>query len=355
MNTVKCGGDGCAVLLSMLDRISKERQLSFSRAVFALILTLAVAMIASLHLGLRLYAPAQVWAALTTPDGGEAALIVAGLRLPRTLAACGVGMALGVCGVLMQATLRNPLADPGILGVNAGASFAVVLGFSVFGLSSVGLLSVCALAGAIVATGTLYAVIAATGGRLTPVAFVLVGVTSAALLSAQTQVLIVTDEGTMEALLFWLAGGFADRDAQTLWYGLPAIAVGLMLSAPLAQGLHALQIGETAAQAIGVNVARLRLAALGLATVLAAICVTIAGPVGFVGLVAPHLARLLHVTVFGWLIAFSALIGGILAVCADIAARLVVAPQEAPVSALLALVGAPVLVGLVKRQGRQLA
>ncbi|MDX8354821.1 iron ABC transporter permease [Cognatiyoonia sp. IB215182] len=317
--------------------------------------TLIVAMIASLHLGLRLYSPAQVWGALLSPDEGEVALIVSGLRLPRTLAACGVGAALAVCGLLMQSILRNPLADPGLLGVNAGASFAVVLGFGVFGVTSFGILSALALVGAAMATGVLYLILALAGGRMTPVTLVLAGVTLAALLSALTQVLIVTDEGTMEALLFWLAGGFADRDQQTLWYALPVICVGLLMAAPMAQGLQALQIGDSAAQAIGVNVARLRIGALAVATLLAAICVTVAGPVGFVGLVAPHLARLTGVPGYGWQISFAALIGGTLAVSADIAARLIVAPQEAPVTALLALVGAPILIGLVRRQGARFA
>ncbi|SFR31544.1 iron complex transport system permease protein [Yoonia tamlensis] len=315
-----------------------------------LVLTLAIALCTSLHLGLRLYTPVQVWAALTAPDTSEVALIVNGLRVPRTLAACGVGAALAVCGLLMQSVLRNPLADPGLLGVNAGASFAVVFAFSVFGVSSLHVLSIFALAGATMATCLLYMLLALAGGRMTSVTLVLAGVSLAAMLSALTQVLIVTDEGTMEALLFWLAGGFADRDPQMLWVALPVIGVGVLLAAPLAQGLQALQIGEPAAQAIGVNVARLRIIALALATVLAGICVTIAGPVGFVGLVAPHLASMTGVQSFGWRIGFSALIGSTLAVCADIAARLVVAPQEAPVTAMLALVGAPVLIALVRRQ-----
>ncbi|MEM1301665.1 MAG: iron ABC transporter permease [Pseudomonadota bacterium] len=307
-----------------------------------------LAAIASLHIGLRVFDPATVWAALTAPDGSADHLIIEGLRLPRTLVAVVVGAALATSGLLMQAVFRNPLAEPGLLGVNAGASFAVVVGFAVFGVSSLIALSLLALVGAFLAMAAIFALVLAARGALTPVSLVLAGVTMAAFLGAMTQVLVVIDEGTMEALLFWLAGGFADRDGPLLWVLAPVLVVGVLLAALSTRALDVMRTGDATAQALGVNTARVRLSVLALASALAAFAVVIAGPVGFVGLVAPHIARIMCGTQHGRLLPYAALIGALMALIADIAARLVVAPQEAPITAMLALIGAPVLISLIR-------
>lgn len=314
-----------------------------------LVIMLLLCMLASLHLGHHIYSPAEVWQALFAFDGSASAIVVSQLRVPRILAACAVGAALGVCGLLLQAVLRNPLADPGVLGVNAGASFAVVLGYAVLGVSSFAALCGLALLGAVAATGVLYALIALSQGRLTPVTLVLAGVTVAALLSALTQLLLVVDEHAMESLLFWLAGSFSDRDTSVLKAGLPVLCICLMVSLAMSDALDTLQVGDQAAQGLGLNVNRFRLSVLALTTVLTAVCVTVAGPVGFVGLVAPHLARLARISGYRERVVATALVGAFITVLADIAARLVVAPQEAPVTALLAVIGAPTLLTLVRR------
>lgn len=318
--------------------------------VLPLLITLTVlAAIASLHLGLRFYTPTVVWAALAAPDGSHEALIITGLRVPRTLVALVVGAGLAVSGLLMQAVFRNPLAEPGLLGVNAGASFAVVTGFAIFGVTSLFALSLLALLGAFATMAAIFGLVLAARGALTPVSLILAGVTIAALLGAITQVLIIIDESTMEALLFWLAGGFADRDATLIWAIGPLILCMICLAAFSATTLDVLATGEANATALGVNVMRWRMIVLGLASALAAFAVVIAGPVGFLGLVASHLARQVvgvgHVQLFP----VTALIGASLGVVADIGARLIVAPQEAPVTVLLALIGAPVLVVLIRR------
>lgn len=313
-----------------------------------LIFLTALAARASLHVGLRVYDPATVWLALTAPDGSADHLIIAGLRLPRTVVAIAVGAGLGTSGLLMQAVFRNPLAEPGLLGVNAGASFAVVVGFAVFGVSSLVALSLLALLGGFGAMAAIFALVVAARGALTPISLVLAGVTMAAFLGALTQVLIVTDEGTMEALLFWLAGGFADRDGPLLWALAPPLVLGVGLAALCARALDVMATGDATAQALGVDTARIRLLTLGLASALAAFAVVIAGPVGFVGLVAPHIARMLGARQHARLLPRTALIGALIALTADIAARLVVAPQEAPITATLAVIGAPILIGLVR-------
>lgn len=313
-----------------------------------LILLTLVAAILSLHVGLRLYAPAEVWAALSGQDNSADAIIITGLRVTRTVAALVVGAALGTSGLLMQAVLRNPLAEPGLLGVNAGASFAVVFAFAILGVTGFLALSLFALVGAAVAMTAIFALVVGARGALTPVSLVLAGVTIAAFLSSLTQVLVVTDEGTMEALLFWLAGGFADRDRQLVLVLAPVVLLCVALSALSTRALDAMATGDATARALGVNTARLRFLILALASMLAGISVVIAGPVGFVGLVAPHIARLLAGVSHTRLLVRTALIGAAVALIGDIAARRVVVPQEAPVTATLALVGAPVLISLVR-------
>ncbi len=304
----------------------------------------------SLHVGLRLYSPCEVWAALSAPSYSPDDHIIRGLRVPRTAAALVVGAALGVSGLLMQAVLRNPLAEPGLLGVNAGASFAVVFALSVLGVTALPVLSVFALLGAAGAMAGLTVLVVLARGTLTPVSLLLAGVTIAALLNSLTQLLVVTDEGTMEAMLFWLAGGFADRDGLLLWTLSPALLLCIAFTYLSAPALNAMATGDATAHSLGVDTMRLRFIVLGLATFLAALSVLIAGPVGFVGLVAPHVARLMAGIHHGLLLWRTALIGASLACLADVAARRVVVPQEAPVTATLALVGAPVLVSLVRNR-----
>jgi iron complex transport system permease protein len=315
-----------------------------------LVLLLAVAMIASLHLGLRLYHPVTVLAGLrggTDPD----ALIVAGLRVPRTLVGVVAGGALGLSGLLMQAATRNPLAEPGLLGVNAGAAFAVTLGITGFGSASLIEIGGLAFLGALLATGAVFGITLAAGRSAGPATTLLAGVTVAGMLASLTQLMLLLDETALETLLFWLSGGFADRDTGLLKLGLPTLTGGLIGALLLAPALDALRLDDDSARAVGVSVGRARLCALALAAALAAGAVAMAGPVVFLGLVAPHIARGLVLDAgMAALAVATVLIGAITAVVADIVARLVVAPGEAPVGAVLAVVGVPLLVALLRQR-----
>ena len=320
------------------------------RLVPVLLLVLGLAMAASLHTGLRLYSPATVVAALrggTDPD----ALIIATLRVPRTLVAVVAGAALGLSGLLMQRATRNPLAEPGLLGVNAGAAVAVTLGITAFGAASLVQIGLLAVTGALAATAAVFGIALAAGRAAGPATTLLAGVTVAGMLASLTQLMLLVDETALETLLFWLAGGFADRGTDLLRVGLPALLAGLAGALLLAPGLDALRLDDDNARAIGVRVVQVRTFALMLAAVLAAGAVAMAGPVVFLGLVAPHIARRLERRGdTAALIVTTCLAGAILAVVADIAARLVVAPGEAPVGAVLALVGVPILVTLLRRR-----
>lgn len=318
----------------------------------ALVLALVLAMLASLHLGLRTYLPAQVWAALSGPADGTDALVITTLRVPRMLIAVTCGAALGLSGLLMQVATRNPLAEPGLLGVNSGAALAVVAGLTVLGISSMAGVALAAAIGALLAIGLVFGLSSLGDVRFDPTSILLVGVTLAALCGALTQVILLSNETALETLLFWLSGSFADRDLALLWVGLPTLLIGLAVTLYLAPSLETLRADDDSAAALGVPVMRVRLVALGVAALLAGGSVAMAGPVIFIGLVAPHIARMLwRGSRYGWLAAGTMVTGALIAMLADILARLVVAPAEAPIGTLLALVGVPVLVLLLRRGG----
>lgn len=317
----------------------------------ALVAALAVA---SLHVGLNIYGPATVWRGIAGGGTDSDALIVATLRLPRTLVAAVAGAALALSGLLMQAATRNPLAEPGLLGINGGAALAVAVTVVAFGATGMASVATAALVGALAATALVFGLALLGGGRADPTTLLLAGVTLAAMMGALTQVLLIVNETALETLLFWLAGGFADRELAVLRIGAPILALGTLAALPLAAALDAMRADDDTAAALGVAVPVVRLAALAIAAILAGGAVAMAGPVMFLGLVAPHLAR-------RWpqpggcapghagLMALSLALGAALALAADILARVVVAPGEAPASTLLALVGVPVLISLLRR------
>lgn len=313
---------------------------------------LLITMVASLHLGMRVYTPAQVWAALSGGDTGTDALIIGTLRVPRTLIAVVSGAALGLSGLLMQAASRNPLAEPGLLGVNSGAALAAVIGITLLGVDSLTGLGATAGLGALLAITLVLGLTALGDVRADPTSILLVGVTLAALCGAMVQVILLSNETALETLLFWLAGSFADRDLGLIWIGLPVLLAGLLATLWLAPALDLLRTDDDSAAALGVPVARMRYSAFAVAALLAGGTVAMAGPVIFLGLVTPHIVRRLlpgksHV----WLALGCLLTGALIALVADILARIIVAPAEAPIGTVLAIVGVPVLIGQLRRGG----
>lgn len=309
---------------------------------------LVCAMIASLHLGVRQNTPAEVWQAIVAYGSDQTSLVIRTLRLPRMLTAPLVGAALGVAGLLLQTTSRNPLASPTLLGVNAGAAFAVVLALSVFNISAIAALSVVACLGALAAIGLVLAISVSAGGGMTPTTTLLAGVTLGALMTSGTQIILVTDETTMESLIFWLSGGFADRGMEFLPLGAPTILVAIGAAFLMHRTLDVLMADDASAAAMGVPVMQIRFGALALAAILTGVSVILAGPVAFVGLVAPHIARRIGGLRHQATIPLVALTGACLAMIADILARFVIYPSEAPISTVLAFVGVPVLVMLLR-------
>ncbi len=315
----------------------------------ALFAALALAWLASMTLGYRVYSLDQVWAALVAHDGSETATVIAGLRLPRALIAPLAGAALGMAGVMVQTLSRNRIASPDTLGLNAGASLAVVVATIVFGVQSLVGLSLAAALGALITSIIVFGVAAGAGG-LSPLKIVLVGVTFASLAHAVVEILLTSNEAQLQQLLFWLSGAFVDRPISLFFNGLPVVLVGAAIGFVLATALDALQADDSTAAGLGVPLVAVRGLAFLAVSLLTGAAVSMAGPVAFVGLVVPHVARRLVGLRHRHQLAAAALAGAIYATIADVAARFVIYPVEAPVGAITAVVGAIALLVLLMRR-----
>jgi len=341
---------GTTLSTAMLTASAKPDAAPRLRLIYiGLLALLLAAMLASLTLGYRLYSLAEVWRALFAFDGSETAVVIANLRLPRAVIAPLVGGALGVAGVIVQTLSRNRIASPDTLGLNAGASLAVVVASAVFGVGSLVGLSLAAAFGALVTSLVVFA-IAATAGGLSPLRIVLIGVTFAGLGHSIVEVILTTNEAQMQQLLFWLAGAFVDRPMVLALNGGPIILLGAAIALALARPLDALQADDSTATSLGVPLVWVRAASFISVSLLTGAAVSMAGPVGFVGLVVPHAARWLVGLRHGRQLPAAALIGAIYATVADVAARFVIYPVEAPVGAITAVVGGIVLLVLLKRR-----
>jgi len=314
--------------------------------------TLVVAMLAALGLGLFVggaaLAPADVVRALAQPHAaGDATAIVWSLRLPRVVIAAVVGAALAVSGLLLQGLLRNPLVDPFLTGVSAGAGAAIALAVA----AGIAAPFVPALGfAASMATALLVAALARRGTGLDAERLILAGVSLSALFSAIVALTLLRlgpDSGN--TILAWLAGSLASRGWPDLAWAAPYLGAGLGLAVLAAPSLNALRLGPNMARAVGVDIARTQWLVLAAATLLAAASVALAGIVGFVGLIVPHLARRIVGTDVRASLAASALLGAAIVPLADAMARSIVAPAEVPLGVLLAFVGVPAFLYLYLR------
>ena len=305
--------------------------------------------LASLSFGARDVSFGDILAAI----GGDAssvdrAAVVA--RVPRTVLALLVGASLALAGTTMQAVTRNPLADPGILGVSTGASLAVVCGIAFFGLTNHWAYLGIAILGAAVASIFVYTVGSLGSGGATPLKLTLAGAaTSAAFVSLISAVLLPRVD-IISTFRFWQVGGVGGADWQRIAVVVPILAVGALVCLITARGMNSLALGEDVAAGLGEHVGRTRLVAWAGAVVLCGAATAVAGPIGFVGLVVPHVCRLLVGTDHRWLLPFSALAGAGLLVAADVVGRVVARPEEIEVGIITAIIGAPIFVWIVRRQ-----
>ncbi|MCT4790055.1 MULTISPECIES: FecCD family ABC transporter permease [Exiguobacterium] len=314
---------------------------------FALIIALPILSYISLRVGVIPVSHQDVLA-LGSDMSSQAMIALEDNRIPRTVVALLVGSVLGLAGLLFQLVTRNPLASPDILAVNAGASLAIVL-VTLFGFSSIASFTSAALVGAFIA-GVIVYLLSANGGNV--MYMTLAGASLAALFSSFTQSIIAYEEGALDEVLFWLTGSVAGRSLELVTTLLPWMVVASLCVLLISKELETLSLGDQVARSLGQNVGVIKFVAVTLAVVLSAFGVALAGPIAFVGLLAPHLARYLFGTAFFARLAGSALLGSVLLLSADIFGRLVLFPREVTVGVVLAVIGGAFFIYLVSaRQG----
>jgi iron complex transport system permease protein len=277
-------------------------------------------------------------------------VIVTELRVPRTEIGLLVGAALGAAGALMQGVTRNPLADPGILGINAGAAFAVVLAIYVLGVSTTATYAAFALLGAGMSAVALYALGASGRDGATPIKLALAGAVLTALLVSLTSAVLIFDTRTLDEFRFWIVGSIAGRDSAVVLSVAPFILAGLLVALLAGRWLNALALGDDVARSLGQRVGRVRAAsALGF-VLLSGGAVAAAGPIAFVGLTVPHVARTLVGADYRWIVPYSIVLGAILLLAGDVLGRVVARPGELEVGIVTAVLGAPFFIWLVRRR-----
>ncbi|BDZ53651.1 putative siderophore transport system permease protein YfiZ [Agromyces marinus] len=323
---------------------SRPRALRGILVLGASLVVLAVVVLASLALGVRGIDVSEVWRALTAPDltDPDQAVIVQ-LRVPRTVIGLAAGVALGLAGTLIQGVTRNPIADPGLLGVNSGASLAVVLGISLLGITAPLQFIWLAFAGAAIAAVVVFAI-----GGARPVRLALVGAAVTALLTPLIALVLLRDTEAFNQYRFWAVGSLTGRDLSTIAALWPFLAVGVVLAVALAHRFNLLALGDDVAGALGQRVGVTR-AVSGLAIVLlSGTAVALAGPIALVGLVVPHAARRLVGSDYRWITAAALLFGPVMLLTADVIGRLIVPNAELEAGVVAAFLGAPVLIAIAR-------
>ena len=304
--------------------------------------------IASITWGAADIAYRDIYQAFTAFDGSTNHLIIRTVRLPRSLIAMLVGASLAVAGAIMQGLTRNPLASPGILGVNAGAAFAVVVGTFIFGSSSLNIYTWYAFAGAAIGAIAVYFLGSLGRGGLTPFNLTIAGAALTAFISSITSGILILSQRTLEEIRFWLAGSIAGRDMNLLLQVLPYICVGLILAIALGKQITILSLGEDTARSLGQSTGLIKILAAISIILLAGASVATAGPIGFVGLIVPHIVRFIVGVDYRWILPYSAILGAILMLIADLCGRLIIQPSELPVGLVMPLIGAPFFIYLIR-------
>lgn len=316
-----------------------------------LTLTLLVATALSIWWGANSMSAAAVLEALRAgPESSSDAIVVWDQRVPRTLLGIAVGTSLGIGGALIQGHTRNPLTDTGILGTSAGASLAVVIAIYLGGVSSINGYLWFGLGGALIATVAVFAVSGLGRGTSDSLTLVLAGTAISASLLAATSAVALMDPDTLNTFRFWTAGSVAGRDLEVLGAVLPLLAIGCLLAMASGPTLNLLALGDDVAGSLGVPIVRWRVIGLLTVALLGGAATAAAGPIGFLGLIVPHLVRGLVGTDYRWVLPGSALAGASLLLVADTLGRLVAQPGELQVGIVLAIIGAPVFIALVRRR-----
>ncbi|TBR57073.1 iron ABC transporter permease [Mastigocladus laminosus UU774] len=320
---------------------------SFAGLVLGLVLLL-ISLMYSVTLGAADIPLSKILESFVTFDGSYEHLVIQTIRLPRSLIAILVGSALAVAGALMQGLTRNPLADPGILGIESGAALAVVVTVFVLGSSSLSVLTIVAFLGAGVTAMLVYLLGSLGRGGATPLNLTVAGAALTALISSLTTAILIVSQRTLEEIRFWLAGSLAGRDTNILLQALPFVSIGLIVAFILSRQITTMSLGEDVAKGLGQQTAWIKIITAISVVLLAGSSVSLAGPIGFIGLVVPHIVRFFIQADYRWILPYSAILGAILVLVADIGSRVLFKPQELPVGVMTALFGAPFFVYLAK-------
>jgi iron complex transport system permease protein len=311
---------------------------------------LALLCLLSLGIGTRTVPPGDLLAVLTGDGRPDVEALVWGGRLPRTLLGLLVGAALGLAGAVMQALTRNPLADPGLLGISAGAAFGIVVAVAATGVASLYGYLGFAFAGALLASVVVYVLGSAGRGGATPVKLALAGVAVTALLTSLTSGISLVDPAALDRYRFWASGSLAGQDAGVVLRVLPFVLAGVALALASAPALNSLALGEDVATSLGRKVGLVRLRGGVAITLLTGSAVAVVGPIVFVGLVVPHVARAITGPDHRRLLPMSMLLAPIMMLAADIVGRVIARPGETEVGIVLAFAGAPFFIALVRRR-----
>ena len=285
-------------------------------------------------------------------SGNQNALIIWQIRIPRLFLAILIGFALSGSGMVMQGLFRNPLADPFLLGVSAGAALGATMALHTvisFGLSDTVSIPVFAFLGAFVVTTIVY-ILAASRGYINVLKLLLVGISIGSLCSGLTSFLLITGESGLHRTLFWLMGSMSSASWSQIWFLLPAVVIGLFLVFYFARDMDTLLMGEDEASSLGVSVKQVQIITLFAATLLASAAVAAGGIIGFVGLVIPHMMRIIFGPKHRLLLIASIIAGGILMIIADLIARTIAAPAEIPIGIITTFVGVPFFLYLLFRR-----
>ena len=332
-------------------RPARRTGLTLTGGLILLLVAVGVAALASISIGAKSMPWSNAWDAVFHFDQTiEGHLIVRELRVPRTVLALMVGAALGLAGAVMQGVTRNPLADPGLLGVNAGAALFVVLAMSRFGISDTSGLVWFALAGAAAAGAFVYVLGTMGRGGATPVKLAIAGAAMSALMGSLTSALLLLDRSTLDQYRFWAVGSVAGRDLGVAGSVAPFIVAGIVLALVSGRALNGLALGEDVARSLGQRVGWVRAVAALSVVLLCGSATAAAGPIWFVGLTVPHVVRSITGPDHRWLLPYSMLVGAIFLTAADVVGRVVVRPGELEVGIITAVIGAPIFIAFVRRR-----
>lgn len=342
-------------------QLASQWSFRLKRSPFTLLIGLAMSgvvlmlcLFASIGLGAADITPDEVWRALFVFDESSTNhLIIRTVRLPRSLIAVLVGASMAIAGAIMQGLTNNPLASPSILGVSTGAAFAVVVSTFIIGVNSLSVYAWFALFGGAITAALVYVFAALGPGGVTPLNLTLAGTVFSTLIGTLTSGILILNQQTLEQVRFWLAGSLAGGDVNLVQQVIPFLIVGFLVALALGRHVTTLSLGESIAKGLGQNTAWIKVLGAISVVLLVGSSVSIAGPIGFVGLIVPHLVRFLVGIDYRWILPYAAIFGAVILLVADICARLVIRPQELPVGLVMPLLGAPFFIYLIRTRIRR--